>query len=117
MNELISTEIKDLAWQLYDKINKIAKPVYVVSGEAAAQLSMPGVVRVGYINGNLSDEEELSMAKQVVARMFTTIYDDLLATGHTHIFWRTAPIWTWAPTAASDEVYLRARYSLFTPKE
>ena len=111
MNEIISAEVKDLAWQMYDKINKIAKPVHVFADEVA-----PGI-RVGYIKDNLSEEEELSMAKQVVDQVFTTIYDDLLTTGHTHIFWRVAPVWTWAPTAAWDEVYLRAHYSLFTPKE
>jgi len=117
MNEIISAEVKDLAWQMYDKINKIAKPVHLFTDEFAAQIPTPGVIRVGYIKDNLSDEEELSMAKQVVEQMFTTIYDDLLTTGHTHIFWLTAPTWTWGPTAAWDEVHLRARYALFTPKE
>ena len=116
MSDLISAEHKTLAWELYDKINKLA-PEGVVINEDTVQMAEPTVVKFGYIKDNLSEAEELSAAEQVTQRVFTAIYDDLLATGHTHIFWRVAPTWTWSSNAAWDEVYLRVRYTLFTPKQ
>lgn len=117
MSEIIEPEVKDLAWQLYEKISKLAKSVYAISEEDAAQAATPAVVKFGYIKDNLSDEEELSAAKQVVELVFTAIRNDLLETGHTHIFWRVAPTWMWSSKAAWDEVHLRVRYTLFTPKQ
>lgn len=116
MSELISTEHKTLAWELYDKINKLA-PEGVVINEDTVQMAESTVVKFGYIKDSLSEAEELSAAEKVIQQMFTAVYDDLLATGHTRIFWRVAPTWIWERKPAWDEVYLRARYTLFTPKE
>jgi hypothetical protein len=117
MNNPITPEARDMAMELYEKINKLVTPVNLAKSDGL-ELPTHTVVKLGYIDaGNTDEAEIMGLRKQVVDGVFTTIYDDLLSTGHTHIFWRVVPTWLWEHDAAWDKVYLRARYVLFTPKE
>ena len=117
MNIVIPPEAGDMAAELYEKINKLVTPVNLAKSDGL-ELPEPTGIRFGYIDDGYMDEvQSMEARKQVIDMAFTAIYDDLLTTNHTHIFWRLAPTWSWAYDAAWNKVYLRARYTLFTPKE
>jgi len=117
MNNVIPPEARDMAAELYEKVNKLVTPVNLAKSDGL-ELPEPTGIRFGYIDDGYMDEvQSMEARKQVIDSAFTAIYDDLLITNHTHIFWRLAPTWSWAHDAAYDKVYLRARYTLFTPKE
>jgi hypothetical protein len=117
MNNVIPPEVRDMASELYEKINKLVTPVNLAKADDL-ELSTPKTIGFGYIDAGYMDEVQSKEAReQIIDMAFTAIYEELLATGHTHIFWRYAPTWSRAYEAAWDRVYLRARYTLFTPKE
>lgn len=117
MTTTITPEARGMATQIYEKINKLAINTYIVS-EDDCEGMVHQIIAFGYTDdGEIGETATLDYQEQVADKVFTEIYNDLLESDHTHIVWRMSPTWLTSCGPGSDKITLRARYTLFTPKE